>query len=248
MVSIISALYGLAMVFVFCLAFVVLPAAPSITNLLLFFFVLLTFLLRTLYLALYAAGYFHTEDTVSFLLVEPPSFFLLSIASLFIMTYGFCLYCLKANTPQQSVYFQIWIYWAFFTIALYLLMAVVIILLNELDREDEVSVYCYGREVFVSPSFTVETIRIVYHTILLVLASAATIAIFILARQIEKSLEAQSLFTLNAISTLPVMLTSVLWVIYSAISGASPYFVIPLWFCECPLLVATCLYLRFFKK
>ena len=50
-------------------------------------------------------GHFRDEDAASFVLVEPPSFFLLSIASVILMSYGFCLYCLKTHVQQVHNFF-----------------------------------------------------------------------------------------------------------------------------------------------
>jgi hypothetical protein len=193
---------------------------------------------------MYAAGYFREEGARSYVLVEPPSFFILTVNNILVMSYGFCVYCLKNSVPQERVFTYFWIGWAAFTFMLYLFMAVIIILMSKLDNEDTVTIECFGRQVTVSHNTTVETIRIAYHSFLLFLAIVSSICILALGKELQNNLQTKSLSILSLISCCSVLTTSVLWVAYSAKSGSTPYFVIPLWFCECPLLLATCFIVR----
>ena len=237
MVGVFAGLYGLSFLIALFLAISVFQFAPSLTNLILFFFILLTFLFRCIYLCIYASGGFRVEGSGSFVLVEPPSFFILSVASILIMSYGFCVYCLKKSVPQESAFSKFWTSWIIFTIFLYCVLAVVLALLSTLDTSDTIISDCYGRIVTTQNNFTVQAIRIAYHSFLLFLAILSAITLFFLGRELKTTLKADSLSHLSIISGLSVLLTSILWVVYSALSGSSPYFVIPLWFCEAPPLL-----------
>jgi ABC-type Fe3+ transport system permease subunit len=175
-------------------------------------------------------------------LVEPPSFFILTIASLFVMSYSFYAYCLKTKAPQEEAFVRIWGVWVLFTIFLYAVLAVVLILLSLLDDSDEVYVRCFGRYDEIEHNRTVETIRIAYHSLLLALALIASLSLFALESEIQKTVKSSSLSMLSYISCTSVLATSTLWVVYSANSGSTPYFVIPLWICECPPLLAAAFY------
>jgi len=237
MVGVFAGLYGISFFITLFLALSVLRFAPSLTNIILFFFILLTFLFRCIYLSIYASGGFRVEGSGSYVLVEPPSFFILSVASILIMSYGFCVYCLKKSVPQESAFTKFWTSWIFFTIFLYCVLAVVLALLSTLNASDTIVSDCYGRIVTTQSNFTVQAIRIAYHSFLLFLAIISAIVLFFLGRELKTTLKADSLSHLSIISGLSVLLTSILWVVYSALSGSSPYFVIPLWFCEAPPLL-----------
>lgn len=244
MVGVFAGLYGLCFLFAFTFALVAFRFAFSVSNFLLFFFILLTFLFRCVYLCIYASGGFRVEASGSFVLVEPPSFFILSVASILIMSYGFCVYCLKNSLPQQSAYSKFWTSWIVFTIFLYCILAVVLALLCSLSTSDTIISECYGRIVTTESNFTVQAIRIAYHSFLLFLAIISAVTLYFLGRELKSTLKADSLSHLSIISGLSVLLTSILWVVYSANSGSSPYFVIPLWFCEAlPLLLVAFLVL-----
>jgi hypothetical protein len=242
MISIFSGLYGIAVLAVIYYGYAIVSFNPSFTNFLLFFFMFVTFFLRCLYLAMFAAGYFRVEGAASYLLVEPPSFFILSIASLFVMSYGYCVCCLEGPGHGRAMSNYIWLYWFAFTIVLYTVMAVVLSLLSELDRNDKIIFKCYGQYATVQEDFTVQTIRISYHSFLFCIAVISAFYIFYFERKIQETIESASLSTMSILSCFSVLGTSVLWVIYSAVSGSTPYFVIPLWFCEVPPLLATCMY------
>jgi hypothetical protein len=244
MVAVFAGLYGAAFLFCLVLAMLILSKSPSLTNIFVFLFTLLTFLLRCIYLSMFAAGDFREEGSGSFVLVEPPSFFIVTVASLLMMSYGFCVYCLKHSVPQESLFVKFWLYWVFFTLLLYIVMAVVIALLSTLNNVDTVNVDCYGRDVTVEENFTVQTIRIAYHSFLLFLAIIIASVIYYLGRELQSTLQTDSLSLLSVIACLSVLTTSVLWVVYSAQSGSSPYFVIPLWVCECPPLLMICFLVR----
>ena len=237
MVGVFAGLYGICFLVTLFLALSVLRFAPSLTNIILFFFILLTFLFRCIYLSIYASGGFRVEGSGSYVLVEPPSFFILSVASILIMSYGFCVYCLKKSVPQESAFTKFWTSWILFTIFLYCVLAVVLALLSTLNASDTIVSGCYGRIVTTESNFTVQAIRIAYHSFLLFLAIISAIVLFLLGRELKMTLKADSLSHLSIISGLSVLLTSILWVVYSALSGSSPYFVIPLWFCEAPPLL-----------
>ena len=244
MVSVFAGLYGLAFIFGLFFAVSILTESPSLTNIFLFLFILLVFLFRTIYVAMYAAGEFREEGPGSFVLVEPPSFFILYSASLLVMSYGFCVFCLKNSIPQESVYVRFWFLWLAFAVFLFCVMVVIVALLSTLNESDTVIVSCYGRHVTVIENFTVQTIRIAYHSFLLFLAIIAAVTIIYLGRELHNTLQTESLSILSLITCLSVLATSVLWVAYSAASGSTPYFIIPLWFCECPPLLITCFLVR----
>ena len=88
--------------------------------------------------------------------MEPPSFFILSVASVLATSFGFCLYCLKNNIPQEKAFVRFWLYWGAFNVILYLILMVVLVLMTQLDTEDDVTITCYGRSVEVDESFTIQ--------------------------------------------------------------------------------------------
>ena len=56
---------------------------------------------------IFFSGYFREEDAGSFVLVEPPSFFIITIASTILMSLGFTLYCLANHVQQVLSFFKI---------------------------------------------------------------------------------------------------------------------------------------------
>eukprot|EP00009_Paramoeba_aestuarina_P004329 CAMPEP_0201511284 /NCGR_PEP_ID=MMETSP0161_2-20130828/3752_1 /ASSEMBLY_ACC=CAM_ASM_000251 /TAXON_ID=180227 /ORGANISM="Neoparamoeba aestuarina, Strain SoJaBio B1-5/56/2" /LENGTH=1798 /DNA_ID=CAMNT_0047906711 /DNA_START=91 /DNA_END=5487 /DNA_ORIENTATION=- len=237
MVAVFGALYGLSFLISLIFTYQIFSRVPSLTNLILCFLVWLVFIFRCVYLSMFAAGYFREEDTASFILVEPPSFFIISIASVILMSFGFCLYCLKSHVQQDQVFTKFWVVWLVFNIFIYLIMVVVLVLETQLDTSDTEIVDCFGRVVEVDESFTVQAIRIAYHSFLLVVAVVTCASLVMLGRKLDQTVDSSSLSTLSIIAGMSVFVTSLLWVIYSAASGSSPYFVIPLFFCEAlPLL------------
>lgn len=240
MVGIFAGLYGIAFVVTLFLFVGVLRISPTVVNVILFLFTLMTFLFRCVYLSIYVSGGLRVEGPSSYVLVEPPSFFILSVASILIMSYGFCVYCLSKSVPHEAVINQFWMWWLAFTALLYLILVVVLSLLSTLDSSALVVSDCYGRIVTTESNFTVQGIRIAYHSFLLVIAVISAVTLFFLGRKLRKTLKTDTLSHLSIISGISVLSTSVLWVVYSALSGSSPYFVIPLWFCEViPLLLVS---------
>jgi hypothetical protein len=240
MVGIFAGLYGIAFIFTFVMFFGVFRTSPTVVNMILFLFTMMTFLFRCIYLSIYVSGGLREEGPSSYVLVEPPSFFILSVASILIMSYGFCVYCLSKSVPHEAVINQFWMWWLAFTVFLYLILVVVLTLLCTLDSSALIVSDCYGRMVTTESNFTVQSIRIAYHTFLLVIAIISAVTLFFLGRTLRKTLKTDTLSHLSIISGISVLSTSVLWVVYSALSGSSPYFVIPLWCCEVLPLVLVC--------
>ena len=240
MVGIFAGLYGISFLLAFYMFCGVIRTSPTVINLILFSFTLMTFLFRCVYLSIYVSGGLRVEGPSSYVLVEPPSFFILSVASILIMSYGFCVYCLSKSVPHESAIKQFWMWWLAFTVLLYLILVVVLTLLSTLDSSADTVSDCYGRIVTTQSNFTVQAIRIAYHSFLLVIAVISAVTLFILGRKLKKSLKTDTLSHLSVIAGVSVLSTSVLWVVYSALSGSSPYFVIPLWCCEAPPLLLVC--------
>jgi hypothetical protein len=233
MVAVFAGLYGLGFILVAVVLVKFLASMSSLTNLLMIMFVMLTLLFRCIYLSMFAAGELQTEDISSFVLVEPPSFFLISVGGILMMSYAFCAYCVKTQEPQQSVFVRYWTFFLVSQLILYLILAIVLIVLSEIDTADSVTESCFGREVEVEENFSVQAVRIAYHSFLLVVAIISVVSILYYNRQIEhQTKQIQSLKLLTYISSISIFLTNLLWVIYSAVSGSSPYFVIPLYLCE----------------
>lgn len=244
MVGVFAGLYGLSFLVALFLSWSILRTSKFVVNLILFFFVLAVFLFRCVYLSVYVSGGFRVEGMDSFVLVEPPSFFILSVASILIMSYGFCVYCLNHSVPQEAIMGKFWMLWVTFTVLLYLTLAVVLVLLGTLNTSDSITSECYGRMVTLQSNFTVQAIRIAYHSFLFVLAVIAALVLNLLGRQLRSNLRSDSLLVLSVISGVSVLSTNTLWVVYSALSGSSPYFVIPLWVCEALPLLLICWLVR----
>jgi hypothetical protein len=216
----------------------------TLANLSLFFFIGMTQAFRCVYLALFTSGELQTENEISYVLVEPPSFFVLTAASILILSYGFCFYCVKRSIPQASVYMRFWIIWSLFTVLLYALMVVVIALESTVYNRISVYVDCYGLVNYKENSNSVQKVRIVYHSILLLFAVFAAVFILFLGRGLQQEIMVDYLLLISIICGVSVFSTNIMWVIYSALSASTPYFVIPLWICECPPLVLICFLAR----
>ena len=235
MVAVFAALYGVGFVISSIVLVYVILKVQSLANIItfiLFFMILATHLFRCVYFSLFASGHLQTEDISSYVLVEPPSFFLISVGSILLMSFAFCAYCLKTATPQQDAFFRYWSLWGVSNIFLYLMLVVVLVVLSQVETSDKVIEDCFGREVETNQNFNVQTVRIAYHSFLLVVATISVSLILYFNRQMEQNIQVRSMKLLTIISGISIFLTNLLWVIYSGASGSSPYFVIPLWFCE----------------
>jgi hypothetical protein len=244
MVGIFAGLYGIAFIFTLFLLLRILKMTvyqPAFTSLLLFFYTLCTFLFRCIYLSIYVSGGLREEGPSSYVLVELPSFFILSVASILIMSYGFCVFSIRNSVPLSTVKRKFWFWWFLFRVFLYSILVIVLTLLCTLNASSQIHSQCFGRIINTQDNFVVQTIRIAYHSFLLILAVISTMALFLLERELHSTSQSDYLSHLSIISGISVLSTSVLWVVYSALSGSSPYFVIPLWCCEALPLMIICL-------
>ena len=243
MVTIFAVLYGIGFLLVVGLAFYE-RKRMTLANVLLFFFIAMTQLFRVFYIAFFTGGELQTETEVSFFLVEPPSFFVLSASSILILSYGFCFYCVTHSIPQEKVFMRFWIVWSVFTVLLYLVMVAVIALLSHVSVRMYEIVDCYGVVSYDENSDSVQNIRIAYHSLLLLFAVIATACILFFGAVLRHKLPVDYLLLISVISGVSVFCTNIMWVIYSALSASTPYFVIPLWIVECPPLIAICFLAR----
>jgi len=238
MMGVFCGLYGLSCVLSivgFFLVFV--GGALSLSVLMLFFFVILTFLFRCILCGLFASGHYDSATDDYFGLLEPPSFFVFSILTVLIMSYWFCVKAAKGKATAET-FMKYWKGWLLSQLFIYLVMAAVFILLNELDTDDDVVTYCFGRTATVKENDTVQYIRIAYHSLLLFLAIICAIMELKLGIVLKESLEKDTLLVLSVLGGVSVVSNCLLWVVYSAASGSTPYFVIPLFMTEAPPLLA----------
>ena len=155
------------------------------------------------------------------------------------MSYAFCVASVRKGGFDVVIKSH-WSMWIASQILLYGTLGLVLGLLIGLDSSDTTYDSCFGRKASVEENDTVEYIRIAYHSFLLLFAIVAGLIVFSLGAELKDSLksESSSLLFLSTIGGSSTIATNVLWVIYSSLSGNSPYFVIPLFFSECvPLLI-----------
>ena len=240
MLIVFASLYGVSAVIsvVSCILLIKVIGA-SMSNIFLFFFVFSTFVFRCIYVALYSSGHLQSANAGYFVLVETPSFFIVSILTVLIMSYAFCVTSVKGNVTE-SAYLRYWVIWLVTQVVLYSILALVLGLLTGLDTVETLQISCNNRISEVIPNRTVDNIRIAYHAFILTIAFVCAIIVFKFAKNLRDTLESNSLFILSAIGGVSVVLTSLLWVIYSALDGSTPYFIIPLFISECPPLLLIC--------
>jgi hypothetical protein len=240
MLIVFAALYGLsALISVASCLLLIRLIGASLSNIFLFFFVFSTFVFRCIFLALYSSGALLTATPGYFVLVETPSFFIVSILTVLIMSYSFCVMSVKGYADDKA-YVRYWGYWFATQIMLYLILALILGLLTGLNTSETLQTSCSNRISKVVPNTTVDDIRIAYHAFILVIAFCCAVIVFYFGKALRDTLESNSLLTLSAIGGVSVVLTSLLWVIYSGLDGSSPYFVIPLFLTEVPPLLLIC--------
>jgi hypothetical protein len=232
LIGVFTALYGIA--FLISLAFMLKGLHMlNFSLLMLFLYVLSTFLFRTVFLAIVASGDYEETSAGYYILIEPPSFFILSVLTILIMSYAFIVGAAKGGA-NLGLY---WASWLVLQLFLIMVLFVVVGLMIGLDTNDDITISCFGRQSTVSENTTIRDIRIAYHSFILTVAIICALLVLKLGKDLPEHDNKGLLQALSGLAGLSVVATSLLWVIYSAIDDPSPYFVIPLFVTEVPPLV-----------
>jgi len=239
-----ACLYAIVGMVVVALIFVLVRYNRLVPNILLLFFGWLVCTLRVILSGLYANSHW-TEFTLGQLfLIETPSFLILSMGSIILMSFAFA----TANlTSESSTLFHsksYWLQWLVGQVFLVVLLVVVVVLMYTLQGDGTISKSCMGRITTTEEDKTVELIRIVYHSFLLLLAVGVSVVLIFRARMIYDKLHSITVLQLCTVSVFGVVLESLVWVIYSAIASPTPYFIIPLFFVEALPILALCHLIR----
>ena len=160
----------------------------------------------------------------------------MSVLTVLIMSFAFIV----AASQGKNKLGTYWMYWLILQLFLIAVLFVVVGLMIGLDNNDEITISCFGRQSSVEENTTIRDIRIAYHSFLLFVAIVGAIIVMKQGRDLPDHENKTTLQTLSALAGVAVVLTSLLWVIYSAIDDPSPYFVIPLFFTEVPPLLLMC--------
>ena len=235
-----AALYGVGCLTFLTLLILCVVFIPRASNAWLLTFGFLLHLFRCVYLALFAAGYLQDNSVAALVMIELPSFFLFSIASITIMSYAFAIFSMKWDVGKELLKKKrrvFWKIWAVYQVLLYLILAVVIICMTQIESVDETKTSCFRRQGALEEDNSTDIIRIAYHSFMLLMAVIVGVLLFTLSKRIMDRAKEHRIVLLSSLSAFAVITVNILWVIYSAFGGSTPFFVIPLFLCESPAML-----------
>ena len=228
-----AVLYAACLVVVLVMLYLTVTLSQHPSNILMLSFAATILFLRALYISLAASGELLDSAPESYVLVEPPSFLLVSLSMVVIMCFAFCLRSIKGTlSVMDQSRKKYWVVWFLSQIPLYAVMIIVIALLCTINTSDVTTSSCFGRIENIEKNRNVQNVRIAYHSFMLAVALAAATCVIALTMKIYDRMRAEAVIYLCLVVGASLLLSNILWVAYSAADGSTPYFVIPLFFTE----------------
>mmetsp|Transcript_19390 Transcript_19390/g.54447 ORF Transcript_19390/g.54447 Transcript_19390/m.54447 type:complete len:1803 (+) Transcript_19390:150-5558(+) len=192
--------------------------------------------LRGVYLALFAAGHLHGDTAWTYILVEAPIFLYLSVMTVLIMALSYTLQS-TSQSASSSRSSKAWLLWGAVQLVLVCFYVVVVTLLSELGDGDAVLSTCLGRITSLEEDRTVDYVRIAYYSVIFILSVVASIVLLGLTLRIYSIIRKNQFALVTIFCSFMITLYASMWVLYSALDGSTPYYVIPLFILEGSLAV-----------